>query len=106
MTDLVHRPPHYTEGRRFEAIDVIEDAVTRAPDAVLGSLQWQVLKYVLRIWDKDDPCLDAGKARWYLNRLIDKLEHKPEAAGESTLLRLPLQQESRVAIYDDDGETD
>lgn len=71
--DMVCSPPHYTQGR-FEAIDVIEDAVSRAPDPILGSLQWQVLKYLLRIWDKEDPCLDAGKARWYLNRLISKLE--------------------------------
>jgi hypothetical protein len=30
MTDLVNHPPHYTAGR-FEAIDVIEDAVAQAP---------------------------------------------------------------------------
>ena len=74
MSDQIDHPPHYTEGRRFEAIDVIEDAVSRAPDAVLGALQWQCLKYMLRLWDKDSPSLDAGKARWYLNRLIDKLD--------------------------------
>ena len=78
MSDPVNHPSHYTEGRKFEAIDVIEDAVSRAPDAVLGALQWQCLKYILRLWDKDSPSLDAGKARWYLNRLIDKLDASPD----------------------------
>ena len=74
MSDPVNHPEHYTAGRRFEAIDVIEDAVARAPDPVLGGLQWQALKYLLRLWDKGNPCQDGQKARWYLGRLIQKLE--------------------------------
>lgn len=104
MTDLVNSPSHYTEGRQFEAIDVIEDAVTRAPDPVLASLQWQVLKYLLRLWDKGNPALDAGKARWYLNRLIDKLEGQRQPAGEK-VVKLPVS-DDRVSVIDDDGETD
>lgn len=73
MTDPVNHPPHYTAGR-FEAIDVIEDAVQHAPDAVLGGLQWQALKYLLRMWSKGNALQDAAKARWYLERLIAKLE--------------------------------
>ncbi|CAB4139152.1 SaV-like [uncultured Caudovirales phage] len=73
MSDMVNHPPHYTQGR-FEAIDVIEDAVSRAPDPVLGGLQWQALKYLLRLWDKEAPAQDAAKARWYLDRLISALE--------------------------------
>jgi hypothetical protein len=73
MSDLADRPAHYLSGR-VEAIDVIEDAVRSAPDPVLGGLQWNALKYLLRIWLKSDPLLDAKKARWYLNRLIAKLE--------------------------------
>ena len=71
--DVVDHPPHYTAGK-YEAIDVIEDAITRAPDPVSGSQQWQTLKYLLRMWDKGNPMTDAKKARWYLNRLIDRLE--------------------------------
>lgn len=73
MTDQVNHPPHYTQGR-FEAIDVIEDAVQHAPDAVLGGLQWQALKYLLRMWSKGNPQQDAAKAQWYLSRLIAKLD--------------------------------
>ena len=77
MSDMVNRPAHYTKGK-YEAIDVIEDAVIRAPDPVRGALQWQVLKYTLRMWDKYAPLEDAKKARWYLDRLIDKLENNSE----------------------------
>jgi len=76
--DLVNHPSHYTAGR-IEVIDFIEDCVRQAPDAVVGGLQWQALKYLSRLWLKDDPALDAGKARFYLNRLIstlDKQEYK------------------------------
>jgi hypothetical protein len=74
--DLVNHPPHYTSGR-VETIDFIEDCVQQAPDAVVGGLQWQVLKYMSRLWLKDSPALDAGNARFYLDRLIRTLE-KPE----------------------------
>ena len=74
--DMINHPSHYTAGR-VEVIDFIEDCVKQAPDAVVGGLQWQVLKYISRLWLKDDPALDAGKARFYLNRLITTLD-KPE----------------------------
>ena len=73
MTDPVNNPSHYNYGK-FEVIDILEQAVSRAPDPVKGSLQYQVLKYMLRIWDKQNPLQDAQKSRWYLNRLIDNLE--------------------------------
>ena len=70
--DRVNSPSHYTGGR-VEAIDVIEDAIKDAPDPATGMLQAQVLKYLLRLWLKDNPIEDAKKARWYLDRLISKL---------------------------------
>jgi len=73
MSDPVNHPSHYTAGR-FEAIDVIEDAVQHAPDPVLGALQWQALKYLLRMWSKGNPAQDAAKAQWYMSRLLAKLE--------------------------------
>ena len=73
MSDPVNHPKHYTAGR-FEAIDVIEDAVQHAPDPIVGALQWQALKYLLRMWGKGNPAQDAAKAQWYLTRLLAKLE--------------------------------
>lgn len=79
MNDAVDSPSHYAKDRRFEVIDKIEDAVRFAPDPILGSLQWQILKYVERCWLKHKPDEDLKKARWYLNRLIDKLEQQSDA---------------------------
>lgn len=77
MNDPVNSPSHYQYGK-FEVIDVLEEAVRRAPDPIKGSLQYQVLKYMLRIWDKENPLQDAKKSRWYLNRLIEKMEAEAE----------------------------
>jgi hypothetical protein len=74
MPDLVNHPPHYAD-RRYETIDVIEDAISSAPsDIVCGYLQGQALKYLLRMWLKGAPLQDARKAQWYINRLINHLE--------------------------------
>ena len=70
--ERVDHPSHYTQGSQ-EAIDTIEEAITDAPSVKAGMLQAQVLKYMLRLWYKDNPTEDAKKARWYLNRLIDSL---------------------------------
>jgi hypothetical protein len=72
MTDPVNHPPHYTAGP-IEVIDILEQAVAQAPDPVAAGLQWQALKYLHRLWLKGNSLQDASKARWYLNRLIDRL---------------------------------
>jgi hypothetical protein len=79
--DPVDRPAHYNDGRRFEVIDVLEDWASRAPDPVLGGLLWQSCKYLGRLFDKADPLEDAKKARWYLSRLISKLEAAEDTAA-------------------------
>lgn len=79
MTDLINHPPHYTAGRRFEVIDVIEDAISRAPDPVMANCQGHVLRYVLRLWDKDQPAMNAKKAAWYLERLLQHINSRSAA---------------------------
>ena len=85
MNDPVNHPSHYQYGL-FEVIDILEQAVSRAPDPVKGSLQYQVLKYMLRIWDKENPLQDAQKSRWYLDRLIEKMEAEAEYDASYTNL--------------------
>jgi hypothetical protein len=72
MADLINHPPHYTAGRT-EAIDVIEDAILDAPDLITGYSHGQALRYLLRLWHKQAALEDARKARWYLDRLIERL---------------------------------
>jgi Protein of unknwon function (DUF3310). len=76
MTDPINHPPHYTAGS-IEVIDILEQAAAVAPDPVVGGLQWQCLKYLLRLWLKGNPLQDAQKAQWYLSRLIGRLEDQP-----------------------------
>jgi hypothetical protein len=72
MSDQVNHPSHYKQGR-VEAIEVIEDVVSGAPDPVIGYLVGQTMKYLLRAWHKGNTIQDLQKAAWYLNRAIDRL---------------------------------
>ena len=72
MSDQIN-PAHYRRGP-VEAIDVIEAAISDAPHMVPAYLQGQALKYLLRLWCKGNALEDALKARWYIERLIAKLE--------------------------------
>ena len=65
--DPVNRPSHYTEGRNYEPIDVIEDWEL---DFCLGN----ALKYISRVGRKDDALQDLKKAKWYIERKIKQLE--------------------------------
>ena len=71
--DMVNSPTHYTVGNT-EVIDVIENAVSGSDDPIAAVLQGNVIKYILRMWFKGNELQDAKKARWYLDRLIEKLE--------------------------------
>ena len=75
-SDRVNSPSHYTSGKT-EVIDIIEDAIKDAPSAQFGMLQGQVLKYMLRVWLKDNPLEDMKKARWYLDRMINHYTDYP-----------------------------
>ena len=72
MIDQIN-PDYYQHGP-VEAIDVIEAAISRAPNPVYANCQGHVLRYILRMWDKGDPAVNAAKAKWYLDRLIGNLE--------------------------------
>ena len=68
QTDNVNHPSHYCDGK-IEVIDFIEDKK-------LGYHLGNVVKYVSRAGKKcpDKEIEDLKKARWYLNRYIEKLE--------------------------------
>ena len=66
----VNHPAHYVSGKQ-EVIETIEEAIKDAPCVVKGMLQAQVLKYILRMWLKNNAKQDAQKAAWYLERLIN-----------------------------------
>lgn len=64
--DAVSNPRHYTEGRKYEPIDVAEDWGLDK-DAYL----FNALKYISRAGRKGDATEDLKKARYYLDRRIN-----------------------------------
>lgn len=68
MTNAIN-PDHYKR-LPAEAIEIIEAAIENAPSNQDAFLHGQVLKYVLRCWNKNG-IEDLKKAKWYLDRLVD-----------------------------------
>jgi hypothetical protein len=71
VVDVVNSPPHYKAGG-IEAIEGIEASM--APEAYAGYLKGNIMKYMWRYERKGKPIEDLKKARWYLDRLIQKVE--------------------------------
>lgn len=65
--DPVNRPSHYTEGRQYEPIKVINDW---GLNFNLGN----TIKYVSRAGRKNNALEDLKKAAYYLNYEIERLE--------------------------------
>ena len=66
--EMVDHPKHYNMGK-YEAIDVIEDWNLNFN---LGN----AVKYLARAGHKDDIIEDLKKAKWYIDREIQRLENK------------------------------
>lgn len=66
MSDSINHPAHYNAGK-IEVIDAIEDWG-------LGFHEGNVVKYVARAKHKGRELDDLKKARWYLDRAIQRLE--------------------------------
>ena len=69
---MVTHPPHYQTKNGLEAIDVI-DAFTADLKGYEATHTANILRYVLR-WKNKNGLQDLKKAKWYLTRLINKLE--------------------------------
>lgn len=65
MDDKINHPKHYCEGRKYEPIDVIEDCG-------LGMHAGNAVKYISRAGRKGDAIEDLEKARWYVDRYVQK----------------------------------
>lgn len=73
VNDNVEHPLHYCHGG-IECIDAIESA-THDLTGAEAVLTGQVIKYLWR-WKWKNGVEDLRKAKWYLDRLIEKLEEK------------------------------
>lgn len=71
--DAVEHPSHYTYGN-IETIDCIESMIAPIKNPVSAFLTGQSLKYLARYTLKNG-AEDLCKCRWYLDRLIEKVEN-------------------------------
>jgi len=67
----VNHPKHYNKGK-YETYDVIVD--TLGKHEAISYCQGNILKYIMRMWNKDKPLQDAEKAEWYLKAMIKLLK--------------------------------
>ena len=68
--DNVNHPEHYQTPNGLETIDVIE-AFTSDLMGIEAVCTGNILKYMCR-WKKKNGLEDLKKARWYLDKLINK----------------------------------
>lgn len=68
MNDNVNHPSHYTAGN-IECIEAIKESMTHR--AFMGYCKGNVIKYLWRYENKNNPLEDLKKARWYIERMID-----------------------------------
>ena len=69
--DVVNKPPHYTEHPSgIECIQVTEH---------MGFNLGNAIKYIWRAGDKGNELEDLKKARWYLDREVERLSKKEAA---------------------------
>ena len=84
--DMVNHPSHYTFGK-VECIDALESMAkgynvfdgSKEGPCVFASLAWQVVKYIWRAPLKGKMHEDLLKAKFYLERLIAKVEETENA---------------------------
>ena len=70
--DVINHPTHYTSSGKFECIEVIEE-ITKQCNQFEAYLTGTILKYLWR-WKLKNGLEDLKKARWYLDKLINKIE--------------------------------
>lgn len=73
--DNVNSPAHY-KSNGIETIDAIKAAM--GEHGTINYCQGNVMKYISRMWKKNNPLEDAKKAQWYLNRMIEEMENYEE----------------------------
>lgn len=73
--DVIHKPKHYTDGRKYEPRKVIRDW---GLNFNLGN----AVKYISRAGRKDDILQDLRKAKEYIDFEIDEIEKERGANND------------------------
>lgn len=74
----VNHPTRYTKGK-VECIDALESAVTgKTPEEAIYVAN--IIKYLWR-YEEKEPLRSLMSAKWYLDRLIEKVKERPLDEG-------------------------
>ena len=78
MSDIIHdpvnSPSHYCKGEGIECIDAIDAAISDLSGSE-AHYTATALAYLWR-WRSKNGAQDLKKARWYLDRLIERVESR------------------------------
>ena len=78
MNDIIHdpvnSPSHYCKGEGIECIDAIDAAISDLSGSE-AHYTATALAYLWR-WRSKNGAQDLKKARWYLDRLIERVESR------------------------------
>ncbi len=76
---MINKPPHYQILPGVEVYDIRQALAIKCDDLDVPTDQFsdwdRALEYLLRLWEKNG-IEDAKKCRWYLDKLIKKLENE------------------------------
>lgn len=95
MGDNVNHPAHYTQGG-VECIDAIEAAVIGL-SGIEAVCTGNAIKYLWR-WKQKNGVEDLKKARWYIDRLIER-EESASGIEEAFAKEAATQQLSSIGEY-------
>ena len=95
--DPVNAPAHYALAGGG-ALDVIEAVAATISDPVQATLTSHAIKYLLR-WPRKGGVTDLLKCRWYLARLIGKVESANREAALAELAR----ESQKLGLYEDNA---
>lgn len=74
MTEEINHPARYGGDSIYECIKVLEAWLPG--EQYKGFLRGNALKYLCRVGKKDEVVQELKKARWYVDKLIEKEEQK------------------------------
>ena len=78
---MVHSPPHYTNGNCIECIDYIRQVL--GEEGFVYFCHGNFIKYQHRYKYKGKPIQDLEKAKWYINKMIEKLKEEDEVHSKN-----------------------
>jgi len=70
-------PKHYADVDNVPTIRFFESAA-RSTEGYQDYLHLTAMKYVYRVWNKDDPKTNIGKCKWFLNKLEESIDGRSD----------------------------